>query len=136
MLMYCCKWHCPRVHDTYGLILCSTPITTDQEIFMLKIFVCCIFVFLIFEVRKIIFAFIFSSQNGLSWHFRTLKTRKHCFQTVRSLALSTVATAAEMIASPLTSSQNHAAPAAERGSKRAGAPCHHSRGLAIETNTS
>jgi len=41
--------------------------------------------------------------------------------------------AAETIASALTSSQNHAA---ESGSKRAGAPCHQSRVLAVETNTS
>ena len=82
------------------------------------------------------FAFIFSYQDGLSWHFRTLKTRKRRFQTIcshRSLALSTVATAAETIASPMTSSQIHAA---ESGSKRAGAPCHKSRVLAVETNTS
>jgi len=36
-------------------------------------------------------AFIFSYQDGLSWHFHTLKTRKRCFETIRSLALSTVA---------------------------------------------
>ena len=44
----------------------------------------------------------------------TLKTRKRRFQTIcshRSLALSTVASAAETIASPLTSSQNRAAEA-------------------------
>ena len=83
-----------------------------------------------------IFAFIFSYQDELSWHFRTLKTRKRRFQTIcshRSPALSTVATAAETIASPPTSSQNHAA---ESGSKRAGAPCHQSQVLAVETNTS
>jgi len=36
----------------------------------------------------------FSYQDGLSWHLRALKTRKHHFQTIwshRSLALSTVA---------------------------------------------
>ena len=30
------------------------------------------------------FAFIFSYQDGLSWHFRTLKTRKRRFQTICS----------------------------------------------------
>jgi len=46
------------------------------------------------EARKKIFAFTSSYQGGLSWHLRTLKTRKRRFQTIwshRSLALSTVA---------------------------------------------
>jgi len=41
--------------------------------------------------RKKIFAFIFSYQDGLSWHFRTLKTRKRPFQIIcshRSLTLN------------------------------------------------
>jgi len=92
--------------------------------------------------KKKIFTIVFSYQDGLSWHFRTLMTRKRRFQTIcshRYLALSTVAIplncghCVETIASPLTSSQNHAA---ESGSKRAGAPCHQSRVLEVETNTS
>jgi len=34
------------------------------------------------EAREKIFALIFSYQDGLSWHIRTLKTRKRCFQTI------------------------------------------------------
>ena len=36
------------------------------------------------KARKIFFAFIFSYQDGLSWRFRTLKTRKRRFQTICS----------------------------------------------------